>query len=100
MPRFKHGLVVAAHPLAAKVGLDILKKGGNAIDAASAAALALGIVTPAFCGIGGGGFALIRLAREDKAIFVDYRERAPSSAKEEMFRLTRNGKVVRSENSV
>jgi gamma-glutamyltranspeptidase/glutathione hydrolase len=100
MPRFKHGIVVAAHPLAAKAGLDILKKGGNAIDAASAAALALGVVTPAFCGIGGGGFALIRLAQEDKAIFVDYRERAPGTAKEEMFRLSRNGKVVRSENSV
>ncbi len=100
MPRFKRGIVVAAHPLAARAGLNTLKKGGNAVDAAVATALTLGVVTPAFCGIGGGGFALIWSARDGKAVFVDYRERAPDTAKENLFKLTRTGKVVRSENSV
>ena len=81
MPRFKHGIVVAAHPLAARAGVDILKKGGNAVDAAAATALALGTVTPAFCGIGGGGFGLVWLASEERVIFVDFRERAPLGSK-------------------
>ncbi len=100
MPKFKHGIVVAAHPLAARAGLEILKKGGNAIDAAAATALALGVVTPAFCGTGGGGFALIWLASKQKSIFLDYRERAPVQSKEDMFQLTSAGKVVGDRNSV
>ncbi len=91
---------MAAHPLAARAGLEILKKGGNAIDAAAATALALGVVTPAFCGTGGGGFALIWLASERKSIFLDYRERAPLGSKEDMFQLTSAGKVVGNRNSV
>jgi gamma-glutamyltranspeptidase / glutathione hydrolase len=100
MPRFKHGIVVAAHPLAARAGVDILKKGGNAVDAAAATALALGTVTPAFCGIGGGGFGLVRVASEERAIFVDFRERAPLASKEDMFRISRTGNVFRDENSI
>lgn len=100
MSRFKHGIVVAAHPLAARAGVSILKKGGNAVDAAAATALALGTVTPAFCGIGGGGFGLIWLASEERAIFVDFRERAPLASKEDMFRVSRTGKVFRNENSI
>ena len=100
MPRFKRGIVVAAHPLAAQSGMAILKKGGNAVDAAVGTALTLGVVAPAFCGIGGGGFALLWLAKEEKAVFVDYRERAPASATENMFQITPKGNVVRHENSV
>ncbi len=91
---------MAAHPLAARAGLEILKKGGNAIDAAAATALTLGVVTPAFCGTGGGGFALIWLASQQKSIFLDYRERAPLQSKEDMFQLTSAGKVVGNRNSV
>ncbi len=80
--------------------MNILRKGGNAVDAAVATVLGLGVVAPAFCGIGGGGFALIWLAQEEKALFVDYRERAPHAAKEDMFQLSSSGKVVRDENSV
>jgi gamma-glutamyltranspeptidase/glutathione hydrolase len=80
--------------------VSILRKGGNAVDAGVAAALGLGVGAPAFSGIGGGGFALIWLAREGKAMFLDYRERAPHSARDDMFRVTRSGKVVRDENSV
>ncbi len=100
MVRFKSGIVVSAHPLASKIGVNILRKGGNAVDAAVATVLGLGVVAPAFCGIGGGGFALIWLAREEKALFVDYRERAPHAAKEDMFQLSSSGKVLRYENSV
>jgi gamma-glutamyltranspeptidase/glutathione hydrolase len=78
----------------------ILKRGGNAVDAAVGTALALGVVTPAFCGIGGGGFALLWLAKKDKPVFIDYRERAPVSASDGMFRLTPKGSVVGDENSV
>jgi gamma-glutamyltranspeptidase/glutathione hydrolase len=100
LPQFKSGIVVSAHPLATKIGVGILRKGGNAVDAAVGTALGLGVGAPAFSGIGGGGFALIWLAREGKAVFVDYRERAPHAAKEDMFRVTNSGKVVRDENSV
>ncbi len=100
MPQFKSGIVVAAHPLAARIGMNILRKGGNAVDAAVATALGLGVAAPAFCGVGGGGFALIWLAREGKALFVDYRERAPHAAKYDMFQVTSTGKVFRDENSV
>jgi gamma-glutamyltranspeptidase/glutathione hydrolase len=99
LPHFKSGIVVAANPLATKAGLNALRKGGNAVDAAVSAALTLGVASPAFCGIGGGGFALIWLAAQDKSFFVDYRERAPHAAREDMFRLTSSGKVIRNENS-
>ncbi|HKM74906.1 MAG TPA: gamma-glutamyltransferase [Candidatus Bathyarchaeia archaeon] len=97
---FRHGVVSAAHPLAAKAGIEVLKKGGNAVDAAVATALTLGTVTPAFCGIGGGGFALMWMADEKIARFVDYRERAPHAASENMFKLTAEGAVSRNENSM
>lgn len=97
---FRNGVVSAAHPLATKAGIEVLKKGGNAVDAAVATALTLGTVTPAFCGIGGGGFALLWLANEKRAIFVDYRERSPESASEDMFKLRKDGAVSRNENSM
>jgi len=100
LPQFKSGIVVSAHPLATRIGVSILRKGGNAVDASVAASLGLGVGAPAFSGIGGGGFALIWLAREEKALFVDYRERAPHAAKMDMFRVTSSGKVVQNENSV
>jgi len=98
--KFTSGLVVSANPVASKSGLNILKHGGNAIDAAVTTAHTLGVAAPAFSGIGGGGFALIWLAREEKAIFVDFREKAPSSATKDMFKLTSSGKVVREENAI
>ena len=100
MNDLKSGLVVSANAVASRTGLSALKKGGNAIDAAVTTAQALGVNAPAFSGIGGGGFALIWLAKEEKPLFLDYRERAPSSASEDMFRVTRSGKVVRDENSI
>jgi len=100
LPQLKPGTVVSASPYASRAGLAILKRGGNAIDAAIATAQTLGVAAPAFSGIGGGGFALIWLAKEEKPVFIDYRERAPTSASEGMFQVTSSGKVVRDENSV
>jgi gamma-glutamyltranspeptidase/glutathione hydrolase len=91
--------VVSANPLASKAGARVLGRGGNAIDAAITTAHMLGVTAPAFSGIGGGGFALIWLAKQEKAVFVDFREKAPSAAREDMFKLTLTGKVVREENS-
>jgi len=87
LPPFKSGLVVSANPLASKAGVNVLKKGGNAIDAAITTAHVLGVAAAPFSGIGGGGFALIWLSREGKAIFIDFREKAPSAAREDMFKL-------------
>lgn len=78
-------MVVAAHPLAAKAGLEILKKGGNAIDAAVATASTLNACEPFASGIGGGGFMVIYLSQSKKVTVINFREKAPSSASPDMF---------------
>ena len=80
----KHGMVVSSHVLASEVGINILKKGGNAIDAAIATGFALSVVHPGAGNIGGGGFMVIRLANGD-VTSVDFREVAPSAAFRNMF---------------
>ncbi len=78
------GVVVASHPIAAEVGLDVLKSGGNAIDAAVATGLALGVVDQFNSGIGGGCFIVIRMA--DGTIYtIDGRETAPATATRDMY---------------
>lgn len=88
------GVVAAAHPLAAKAGLEILQKGGNAIDAAIATSFALGIVEPNASGLGGGGFAVVYIAKEKKSYVVDYRETAPMAAKVSSYKLDEKGKPI------
>src|ERR1700737_2475880 len=85
-----HAMVVAENALAASAGVEILSRGGNAIDAAAATSLAVGVTNPASCGIGGGGFMLIYLARPHSFSALDYRERAPMAASATMY--VRNGK--------
>lgn len=80
----ENGAVVSAHPLASKVGLSMLKRGGNAVDAAIATQLALAVVYPNAGNIGGGGFMVARLA-DGKLITLDYREMAPGSASRDMY---------------
>ena len=77
-------MVVSAHPLASKVGVDILKKGGNAVDAAIATQFALAVVYPVAGNIGGGGFMVLRLA-SDSIATLDYREKAPAAATPTMY---------------
>lgn len=78
-------MIVAAHPLAAKAGLETLKKGGNAVDAAVAAAFALNVCEPFASGIGGGGFMVVYLASKKKVTVINYREKAPSLSSPEIF---------------
>ncbi len=79
-----HAMVVSAHPLATNVGLEILKKGGNAVDATVAVQFALAVVYPRAGNIGGGGFMVIR--NNDGTInSLDYREMAPSAASKDMY---------------
>lgn len=80
----EHGMVVAQEPLAADVGRDVLKNGGNAIDAAVAVGFALAVTHPVAGNIGGGGFMLIRLAN-GKTDFLDFRECAPGKASRDMY---------------
>ena len=79
-----NGAVVSAHPLASQVGVAILKKGGNAVDAAIATQLALAVVYPGAGNIGGGGFLVGHLAN-GKNIAIDYREKAPALATKNMY---------------
>jgi len=79
-----NGSVVSAHPLASKVGLEILKEGGNAIDAAIATQLALAVVYPAAGNIGGGGFMIARLSN-GQLLALDCRETAPGKAGRDMY---------------
>lgn len=85
----ENGAVISAHPLASKVGVAILKQGGNAIDAAIATQLALAVVYPGAGNIGGGGFMVARLSN-GKLIALDYREAAPGKAVRDMY-LDANG---------
>ncbi|MES2894082.1 MAG: gamma-glutamyltransferase [Bacteroidota bacterium] len=78
------GAVVSAHPLASKVGVMILRQGGNAVDAAIATQLALAVVYPGAGNIGGGGFLVAHLSN-GKNIAIDYREKAPAKATRDMY---------------
>ena len=89
----KNGVVAAAHPLAAQAGLAVLKKGGNAFDAAIATSFMLNVVEPNASGMGGGGFAVIYTAKDKKTYFIDYREMAPAQARPDFYPLGENGRV-------
>ncbi|MDH5490698.1 MAG: gamma-glutamyltransferase [Myxococcales bacterium] len=78
--------VAADHAEASAAGLELLREGGNAADAAAATMLALGVANPASSGLGGGGFALYYRASDRSLTFLDFRERAPGAASAEMYR--------------
>lgn len=89
----KQGMVVTEQALASQVGLDILKHGGNAVDAAVAVGFALAVVLPNAGNIGGGGFMVIHDSKSGKDIALDFRELAPEKATRDMY-LDANGKVI------
>ncbi len=88
----ENGMVAAQERLAAEVGRDILKRGGNVVDAAVATGFALAVTHPQAGNLGGGGFMVIKFADRDKPIAIDYREIAPALATRDMF-LTEAGEV-------
>jgi gamma-glutamyltranspeptidase / glutathione hydrolase len=91
--RAAHGMVATDEQLGSEAGVEILKRGGNAVDAGVAVAFALAVVEPAAGNIGGGGFMLVRLA-DDRTTFFDYREVAPGKATRDMF-VGPDGKLVK-----
>lgn len=88
----KRGMVVAEQALAAQVGADILRQGGNAMDAAVAVGYALAVVHPCCGNLGGGGYMVLRQT-DGTATFIDFRETAPGSARPDMY-LDQNGNVI------
>ena len=88
----RQGMVVTAGEQASEAGVEMLRKGGNAVDAAVAASFAISVIRPQSTGIGGGGFFLLYLAKDQEHLTIDFRERAPLKATQDMF--LRGGKAV------
>jgi gamma-glutamyltranspeptidase / glutathione hydrolase len=94
--RAEKGMVVSSHHLASQAGADVLKAGGNAIDAAIATGMALAVVHPSAGNIGGGGFMVV-LTKDGEATSFDFREKAPAAAHEKMF-LDERGQYIKDSN--
>lgn len=90
--RARHGMVASASAIASQIGVEIMKRGGNAVDAAVAVGLALAVVYPVAGNIGGGGFMTIRMA-DGRTTVIDYREMAPGRASRDMY-LDERGRVI------
>ena len=95
--RARHGMVTSTSRIASEVGVDILKHGGNAVDAAIAVAFAEAVTHPAAGNIGGGGFMMIRL-KDGKTTAIDYREMAPVAATRNIY-LDKDGNLIKGEGS-
>jgi gamma-glutamyltranspeptidase/glutathione hydrolase len=93
--RAKNGIVASTNEVASRVGVDIMKRGGNAVDAAIAVAFALAVTHPAAGNLGGGGFMMIRL-KNGKSTAIDYREMAPAAATRNIY-LDKNGTLIEGE---
>jgi gamma-glutamyltranspeptidase / glutathione hydrolase len=93
--RARHGIVASTNEIASKVGVDIMKRGCNAVDAAIAVAFALAVTHPAAGNLGGGGFMMIRL-KDGRTTAIDYREMAPAAATHNIY-LDKDGKVLEGE---
>ena len=93
--RGRHGMVASTNEVASRVGVEIMKRGGNAVDAAIAVAFALQVTHPAAGNLGGGGFMMIRL-KNGRTTAIDYREMAPAAAQRDVY-LDKNGKLIEGE---
>jgi gamma-glutamyltranspeptidase/glutathione hydrolase len=95
--RAKNAMVASQHPLASQIGVEVMKRGGNAVDAAIAVAIALAVVYPEAGNLGGGGFMLIRM-KDGATHAIDYREMSPLAATRDMY-VGKNGELIRGEGS-
>src|SRR2546421_5138332 len=93
--RARHGIVASTNEVASRVGIDVMKRGGNAVDAAIAVAFALAVTHPAAGNLGGGGFMMIRL-KDGRTTAIDYREMAPALATRNIY-LDKDGNVIKGE---
>src|SRR5215207_7976196 len=93
--RARHGIVASTNEVASRVGVEIMKRGGNAVDAAIAVAFALAVTHPAAGNLGGGGFMMIRL-KDGRTTAIDYREMAPGAAHRDIY-LDKNGNLIEGE---
>jgi len=93
--RARHGMVASTNEVASRVGVDIMKRGGNAVDAAIAVAFALAVTHPAAGNLGGGGFMMIRL-KDGRTTAIDYREMAPASSHRNVY-LNKDGNLIEGE---
>src|SRR6266404_6011185 len=95
--RAKHGMVASTERVASQIGVDVMKRGGNAVDAAVAVAFALAVIYPSAGNLGGGGFMMIRQS-DGHATAIDYRETAPGAATRDMF-VGPDGELIKGEES-
>ena len=93
--RAKRGIVASTNEVASRIGIDVMKRGGNAVDAAIAVGFALAVTHPAAGNLGGGGFMMIRL-KNGKTTAIDYREMAPAAAHRNVY-LDKNGELIKGE---
>ena len=93
--RGKHAMVASQHEIASRIGVEVLKKGGNAVDAAIAVGIALAVVYPEAGNLGGGGFMLIRF-KDGRTTSIDYREMAPKAATRDVF-VDKDGNLIKGE---
>lgn len=93
--RAKRGMVASTNQVASRVGVEIMKRGGNAVDAAIAVGFALAVTHPAAGNLGGGGFMMIRL-KDGRTTAIDYREMAPAAAHRDVY-LDKNGQLIKGE---
>jgi gamma-glutamyltranspeptidase / glutathione hydrolase len=93
--RARNGIVASTSEIASRVGVDVMKRGGNAIDAAIAVAFALAVTHPAAGNLGGGGFMMIRL-KDGRSTAIDYREMAPAAAHRDVY-LDKQGNLIKGE---
>ncbi|HEY0076642.1 MAG TPA: gamma-glutamyltransferase [Abditibacteriaceae bacterium] len=95
--RAPHGMVASTNRIASQIGVDVLKRGGNAVDASIAVAFALAVVYPSAGNLGGGGFMLLRL-HDGRTTALDYRETAPAKATRDVY-LNAKGELIKGEGS-
>ena len=95
--RAPHGMVASTEGVASQIGVEVMKRGGNAVDAAVAVAFALAVVYPIAGNLGGGGFMMLRRS-DGSATAIDYREMAPAGATREMY-IGADGQLIKGEGS-